>query len=317
MMFLPSFSTTFLATVLLFTFVGAMPFPEIPEVAERDLETRAATLMSAASISNFTPFTQFARAAYCQQSQVKTWSCGGPCNAIPGFQPTLTGGDGDSIPLFFVGYWPQQKSVIVSHQGTDPTEFLSVLIDLNIVQAPLSSSLFPGVPGGVLVHEGFRDVHSATAPAILAQVKNLIRTKGATSVVVVGHSMGGAIAELDTIYLRLNLPSSVPVRGVTYGTPRVGNPAWANWFNSQVNGNFIRVNHNLDPIPIVPGRWMGYSHVAGEIHIDGSNGWNSCSGNDSTERGCTIYNVPNIFVSDILDHLGAYQNVYLGITFCD
>jgi hypothetical protein len=48
-----------------------------------------------------------------------------------------------------------------------------------------SSGLFPGVPGDVLVHNGFRDAHSATAPAILAEVKNLISSKGATSVVTV------------------------------------------------------------------------------------------------------------------------------------
>ena len=64
------------------------------------------------------------------------------CSAIPGFQPALTGGDGDSVPfceypdictlsvdliltpdfLVFVGYWPQQNSVIISHEGTDPTQ---------------------------------------------------------------------------------------------------------------------------------------------------------------------------------------------------
>ncbi|KAF9785227.1 Alpha/Beta hydrolase protein [Thelephora terrestris] len=313
-MFSSFLSITFLAAALSFSSVGTVP---LPEIAERDLETRAVTVLSATSVSNFAPFTQFARAAYCQQSKVQTWSCGGACSAVPGFQPTLTGGDGDDVPLYFVGYWPQQNSVIVSHEGTDPTQFLSILIDLDIDQVPLSSSLFPGVPGGVLVHEGFRDAHSATAPAILAQVKNLIATKGATSVVAVGHSLGGAIAELETVYLRLNLPSSVAVKGVTYGTPRVGNPAWANWFDSQVNGNFNRINHNLDPIPIVPGRGMGYSHVAGEIHIDGSNHWNSCNGNDDTENGCTIASVPNIFVSDILDHLGAYASIYIGTTFCD
>lgn len=119
-----------------------------------------------------------------------------------------------------------------------------------------SSGLFPGVPGNVFVHNGFRDTHSVTAPAILAEVKDLIRSRNATSVVAVspnlfrfawvrgvitdrdrlqvGHSLGGAIAELDTVYFRLNLPRSVTVRGVTYGTPRVGNPAWANWFNSMV-----------------------------------------------------------------------------------
>lgn len=138
---------------------------------------------------------------------------------------------------------------------------LSILTDLEIGQVPLSSNLFPGVPGGVLVHQGFRDAHSATAPAILAQVKNLIATKGSTSVVVVsldllhfgdvmkmlidcvhlqvGHSLGGAIAELDTIYLRLNLPSSVSVKGITFGTPRVGNPAWASWFNSKASTRYL------------------------------------------------------------------------------
>ena len=53
----------------------------------------------------------------------------------------------------------------------------------------LSSSLFPGVPGGALVHNGFRDAHSATASTILAQVQNLISSKGATSVVAVSTNL--------------------------------------------------------------------------------------------------------------------------------
>ena len=49
----------------------------------------------------------------------------------------------------------------------------------------LSSTLFPGVPGDVLVHNGFRDAHNATASSILAEVKNLISQNGATSVAAV------------------------------------------------------------------------------------------------------------------------------------
>ena len=52
--------------------------------------------------------------------------------------------------------------------------------------------------------------------------------------VQVGHSLGGALAELDTLFLRLNLPSNIAVKGVTYGTPRVGVPAYADYFNSNV-----------------------------------------------------------------------------------
>ena len=61
---------------------------------------------------------------------------------------------------------------------------------------------------------------------------------------------------------------------------------------------------------------MGYSHVAGEIHIEGTDRWNSCSGNDSTEKGCTIAKVPNLILSNLLDHLGPYQGVFIGSPFC-
>jgi hypothetical protein len=74
----PSFSATifFLAATLLFATVGATPLPGTPEVVERDLETRAVSLLSTTDISSFTSFTQFAKAAYCQQPKVKNWSCG-------------------------------------------------------------------------------------------------------------------------------------------------------------------------------------------------------------------------------------------------
>ena len=75
----PLFSTTsnfILVATLLFASVEAIPLPGIPEVAERNLETRAVNVVSATDISGFTPFTQFARAAYCQPSKIKNWSCG-------------------------------------------------------------------------------------------------------------------------------------------------------------------------------------------------------------------------------------------------
>lgn len=51
----------------------------------------------------------------------------------------------------------------------------------------------------------------------------------------VGHSLGGALAELDALFMTLNLPSNVHVKAVTYGTPRVGNAAWASFFDSHVS----------------------------------------------------------------------------------
>ena len=81
----PFFSATsnfLLAVALLFSSAEAIPLPGIPEVGERNIETRAVNIVSATDISTFTPFTQFARAAYCQPSKIKNWSCGGESNSF-------------------------------------------------------------------------------------------------------------------------------------------------------------------------------------------------------------------------------------------
>lgn len=117
-----------LLTILTSAFVWALPTPgfdrettpsENPDVAG-DLVPRTVTTISSADISGFTSFTQFAGAAYCDPAAVETWTCGGEplivrnrhlankncplfflagaCSANPGFQPTLTGGNGADVP---------------------------------------------------------------------------------------------------------------------------------------------------------------------------------------------------------------------------
>lgn len=52
--------------------------------------------------------------------------------------------------------------------------------------------------------------------------------------------MGGALAQLDALFMRLNLPSNIHIKAVTYGTPRVGNPAYASYFDSMVCHGWYR-----------------------------------------------------------------------------
>lgn len=42
--------------------------------------------------------------------------------------------------------------------------------------------------------------------------------------------------------------------------------------------DFTRINHDKDPIPIVPGRFLGYVHASGEDHIQGDGTWYACAG---------------------------------------
>ncbi|KAF8806432.1 alpha/beta-hydrolase [Phlegmacium glaucopus] len=280
------------------------------------LQERSVIQVSAADLGSLAPFTQFARAAYCPTNILQGWNCGEACAANPGFQPTVVGGDGNAVQIFFVGFWPDQNSIVVAHEGTDPTQLLSDLTDANILMGNLDTTLFPGVSSGVEVHQGFRNEHKKTAFTILTEVKRLMSVTGSKSIVAVGHSLGGALAELDALFLTLNLPSSTSIKAVTYGTPRVGNSAFAQLIDSKVP-DFRRINNEKDIVPIVPGRFLGFQHPHGEIHILSPGNAVSCLGDDdATDPQCQISSVPNIFDGNILNHLGPYEGISIGTIFC-
>jgi len=266
--------------------------------------------------AEFVPYIEFARAAYCKPSKIAGWKCGGACRAVPGFEPTLRGGDGDEIQYYYVGFWPAQSAVVVAHQGTDPLELKADLTDLEIEFVALDPTLFPNVPSDVQVHLGFATEHKKTASLILAEVKNLMAKYSSTHVILIGHSLGGALAELDTLYMRLNLPGGTRVQGATFGTPRVGNAAWATFFDAQVT-EFKRVNNKRDLVPTLPPYGLGFRHPSGEIHIDSSGNPVVCPGpDDDVDPGCSDLTVPTFLEGSLWDHLGPYQGIFIGTIFC-
>ncbi|KAI9508343.1 Alpha/Beta hydrolase protein [Russula earlei] len=272
--------------------------------------------LSDTQFAEFMPYIEFARAAYCTPNKVVGWQCGDACNALPGFLPTLTGGDGDGTQYFYVGFWPAQSAVVVAHQGTDPLQLMAVLTDLNLECTAPDPTLFPSIPSDVQLHSGFALEHQKTAPKILEEVKRLMAEHSSTHVILIGHSLGGALAELDTLFMKLNLPAGTTVRGATFGTPRVGNAAWAAFFDSQVT-NFTRMNHMRDPVPTVPHRLLGFRHPRREIHIESDGRAVACPGaDDGKDPQCSNKMVPIIQNGNVIDHLGPYRGVFIGTTFC-
>ena len=105
---------------------------------------------------------------------------------------------------------------------------------MNLVHDSVNATLFPDIDSAAQVHTGFRDVHAATADAVLAAVRDLLSSKDTKTITTVGHSLGGALAELDSVFLKLNNPDAT-VNVVTFGKPRVGNEAWAEVVDSTVS----------------------------------------------------------------------------------
>ncbi|EDR15152.1 uncharacterized protein LACBIDRAFT_291657 [Laccaria bicolor S238N-H82] len=300
----------------IFALFVALQFLSVFAAPAPYFKARDITALSNTDISDLSPFTQLARASYCPTAKLQGWKCGKICDSLPGFEPTLIGGDGITTQIYFVGYWPDQNTIVVSHEGTDPIHLASILTDIKITMHPLNATLFPGVSSAVLVHDGFKDQHAITAQQILAEVQSLMASKNSTSVTLVGHSLGGALAVLDALYMNINLPAGTSIKAVTYGTPRIGNAAFAQLIDEKIP-DLRRINNKFDIIPTVPGRFLGYAHPHGEVHLLSTGTAISCPGSDdSTDSRCQNQSVPNVLKGNILDHLGPYVGLSIGTIFC-
>ncbi|KAI0085773.1 lipase [Irpex rosettiformis] len=265
--------------------------------------------LSTSQISTFKPFTHYASTAYCNPSTTLTWSCGSNCQANPTFKPVASGGDGNGTQFWYVGYDPTLKTVVVAHQGTDTSQILADLTDADIIRETLDSTLFPGISSSVTVHSGFANEQAKTATLILSAVQTALSNNGANTVTIVGHSLGAAIALIDSVYLPLHLPG-VTFQSVLYGLPRVGNQDFADYVDA--NLHITHINNLKDPIPIVPGRFLGFHHPSGEVHISENGAWEACPGQDNTSNLCIVGDVPNIFESTESDHDGPYDGLFMG-----
>ncbi|KAI0759694.1 lipase [Trametes elegans] len=261
-------------------------------------------------IAAFLPYTHYAAVAYCPPAVTLAWSCGENCEAHPDFIPIAAGGDGDNTQFWFVGYDPDQEEIVVSHQGTNFSLLLPVLEDVNIIPRHLNPTLFPGLSQDILVHSGWADHQERTASDVLTATKTGISKFGARKITVAVHSLGAALGLLDAVLFYLQLPD-VAVRFVGYALPRVGNQSFADF----VDASSIAVTHinNMeDLVPILPGRFLGYHHPSGEVHIQDSSSWVSCPGQDNPSKDCTVGDVPTIFQGNFSNHNGPYQGILMG-----
>nr|VWP02231.1 Extracellular lipase (EC [Ganoderma boninense] len=265
-------------------------------------------------VSAFKPYTWYAATTACNLSAIMEWNCGTNCEANPTFKPIATGGDGDYTQFWFAGYDPTLDTVIVAHQGTDVSKLLPVLIDLDILQVNLNSTLFPGVDPSVLVHEGFAGTHSRSAPGVIAAVQQALSMSQRKTITRLTFRMtltGAAIALLDAVYLPLHLPSDVTVSYRGYASPRVGNQAFADYVDS-LGMSATRVNNKEDPVPVLPPiQILGYHHVSGEIHIRDDNVWVSCPGQDNPSAQCSTGDV-NFSNFNATQHPGPFDGVSMG-----
>jgi len=122
------------------------------------------------------------------------------------------------------------------------------------------------------IHTGFLTSWQNTRCMILPHVEQALEKFPDHKLVLVGHSLGGAVATIAALEFQ--------ARGhqpyvTTFGEPRLGNRELNRYIDHKFNLNatspddalFRRVTHVDDPVPLLPLEEWGYEMHAGEIFI--------------------------------------------------
>ena len=245
------------------------------------------------------------------------FKCLSRCNEFPGFELVTTWNTGpllsDSCGYIALSHPPHPKRVIVAFRGTysiantiadlstTPSEYLpfpsendnesictsaaeanmqnglGLLPELLLQPSKRSNTPKPVECSNCTVHAGFLTSWRNTRCTIIPHVETALQQHSDYQLVLVGHSLGGAVAALAA--LEFQGRGWVP-QVTTFGEPRIGNTALNKYIDKQFGLNNIsipgedalyrRVTHVDDPVPLLPLEEWGYHMHAGEVFISKS-----------------------------------------------
>ena len=165
-----------------------------------------------------------------------------PAAALPIFQAAGFGAEFLSEQGTDCYVAAQHDFVVVAFRGTQPDEWKDILADVNIVLVSWKSGL---------VHQGFKRAFEVILPKLDPVLQRLAPNH---ALWFCGHSLGAALATLAADHY-------ASTRGVcTFGSPRVGDPAFARAFDAKMAGRSFRYVNDHDVVTHVP-LPLAYEHV--------------------------------------------------------
>ena len=209
---------------------------------------------------------------------VEAWDCTAMEISVPG---TTSGSTKAACEYFYstpsnvkVVYEPESdgQAVLLRDPGSDTTviafrgsgSLTNWLTNLNVVSENRD---------GMSVHAGFDDAAAALQPCILNYLQEHHGKR--STLMVTGHSLGGALATLTAHELRSQGHVTGPIALVSFASPRVGFGQFRDHFASQFPQGAWRVTRPDDVVtnvpPYVPFLWP-WVHVPGEIYFSQQNG---------------------------------------------
>lgn len=275
----------------------------IQSPAQLNLHTSSST--TAISVPFFSELERLARLvdiSYCigNTGVSKPFNCVSRCNEFPSVTLVTTWNTGvlmsDSCGFIAVDHGERQhdeedepvgdKAIVVAFRGT--YSITNTVIDLSTIPQKYVPYPSPDHGGGeppekpehectnCTVHMGFLQSWKMARNEVLPELVALREKYPDYLIHLVGHSLGGSVACLAALELKVSLGwDNVVV--TTFGEPRVGNDRLARFVDEafSLDGDskleersYRRVTHYNDPVPLLPLEEWGYRSHAGEIFIE-------------------------------------------------
>lgn len=228
-------------------------------------------------------FLRFAAVSVCSDHAIRNWSCGGLCEdlssrVVSGSQQLLGPTARFQVRGFVVALQGHGVSgrCVASFAGTSFLNIDNLLADAfawRVAWPNWGQDICGDVSWcpGCAVHDGFADAYGE----LRGELRSALDRAGCTSMTVVGHSLGAAIAVLASMELRACGPQRVHDVW-TYGLPRVGTLEFTEAYEvvARMRGaapSLWRVVHYHDTIPRLAPYWTGYRHLGLEVYYTTEN----------------------------------------------
>ncbi|KAE8161391.1 Alpha/Beta hydrolase protein [Aspergillus tamarii] len=213
-------------------------------------------------LEDFKFWVQYAAATYCPNNYVakdgEKPNCSvGNCPDVEAADTTIKLSFSDDTitdTAGFVAVDNTNKAIVVAFRGSYSVR--------NWVTDATFPQTDPGLCKGCRAELGFWTAWKVVRDRIIKTLDELKPEHSDYKIVVVGHSLGAAIASLAAADLRTKNYDAILY---AYAAPRVANKALAEFITNQ--GNNYRFTHNDDPVPKLPLLTMGYVHISPEYYI--------------------------------------------------
>jgi len=209
---------------------------------------------------NIVQYTRFARASYAA-------TCATPPNGSVVLNYINDAPTDGHATLF---RYDAAKQIVLSFRGTYTPQNWDSDLDFGSTALTIAGTSCSSCN----VHTGFQKVYNGIAAQVLSAVNSAIAANPGYTLILTGHSLGGALASLGTVALG--------ARGIkiaatyTYGEPRNGNSALSTYLYTFVPlAKYFRVTHSNDGVPQVPPAFLGFTHHGNEY-------WQKATGYNNT-----------------------------------